>query len=122
MRTVLSFLRSRAVLLLGLVALGATQTGCAHTVWMEPSVVVQARVGGPVHGPAYGTGYGHVYGPPPVVVASAPIWMPPPPAVVIAPRVLMPAPVHGSWGWRREHHGRGQGHWHGHGHGHGDWR
>ena len=105
MQTVLSFLRARAVLLLGLVALGGTQTGCAHTVWMEPSVVVQARVGGPVYGP--------VYGPPPVVVAQAPVWMPPP--VVMAPRVIMPAPVYRP-GWRGERRG------HGHGHGHEGWR
>ena len=109
MQTVLSFLRSRAVQCLGLIALGATQAGCAHTVWAEPSVVVQARVGGPV--------YGTVYGAAPVVVSPAPVWMPPPPQVVMAPRVIMPAPVYrpGGWGERR-------GHGHGHGHGHGGWR
>ena len=78
MTTALTFLRSRAAVLLSLAALGLAQTGCAHPVWVEPSV--QVRVGGPVYGPVYGPGpgvvqgsvYGSVYSTPPVVVATAP--------------------------------------------------
>jgi len=54
MRTVLSLLRPRAVWLLGLAALGVAQAGCAQPVWIEPSVVLQARIGGPAYGPMYG--------------------------------------------------------------------
>ena len=114
MRPLLTFLRSRAALLLGLATLGLVQTGCAHPVWVEPSV--QVRVGGPVYRQVYGTSpgvvYGPVYAPPPVVVATAPVWGPPP--VVVPPRVWVPAPMYRP-GW-------GHGGWHGHRHGHGDWR
>jgi len=76
MRTVLSLLRPRAVWLLGLAALGVAQAGCAQPVWIEPSVVLQARIGGPAYGPMYGRG---------VVVAPPQVWMPPPPPMVMAP-------------------------------------
>ena len=118
MKTALTFLHSRAAVLLSLAALGLAQTGCAHPVWVEPSV--QMRVGGPVYGPVYGPSpsvvhgsvYGSVYSAPPVVVATAPVWGPP--AVIVPPRVVLPAPVHRP-GW-----GHGQRGWHGHRHG--DWR
>jgi hypothetical protein len=107
MQAFLSLLRSRALSLSGLVALGLAQTACAHPVWVEPSVVVHARVGGPVHGTVYGT----VYGPAPVVVAPPAIWMPP--SVVVPARVYMPAPAPiYRYGHRSEH--RGHGHKHGH--------
>lgn len=113
MRTVFSFLRSRAGLLLGIMAMGVTQVGCAHSVWMEPSVVVQARVGGPVYGP--------VYAGPPVVVAPAPVWVHPAP-IFMPPRVVVPGPIH-HHGWRGERKGFPHDH-RGHGgrHGHRDWR
>ena len=75
MKTILSLLRTRAAVLLGLAGLALSQTGCAHPVVMEPSVVVRGRLGGPVYGAV-------TYGPPPV-------WLPPPPPVVMAPRVVV---------------------------------
>ena len=122
MKTALTFLRSRAAVLLSLAALGLAQTGCAHPVWVEPSV--QVRVGGPVYGQVYGpvyrpgpgavygSVYGSVYSAPPVVVATAPVWGPP--TVMVPPRVVVPAPVYRP-GW-----GHGQRGWQGHRHG--DWR
>ena len=121
MRPVLTFLRSRAALLLGLATLGLVQTGCAHPVWVEPSV--QVRVGGPVYGQVYGqvygtspgVVYGSIYSPP--VVATGPLWGP---GLVAPPRVAVPAPLYRP-GW-------GYGGWHGHRHfqqhgkRHGDWR
>ena len=132
MKTALTFLRTRAAVLLSLAALGLSQTGCAHPVWVEPSV--QVRVGGPVYGPVYGPApaavygqvYGSVYSTPPVVVATAPVWRPP--AVVIPPRVVVPAPVYRpGWGHGRGYGGgygggRGDGYGGWHGHRHGDWR
>ena len=123
MRQALLILRTRVALLLGLATLGLVQTGCAHPVWVEPSV--QVRVGGPVYGQVYGqvygTGHGVVYGSvyaSPPVVATGPGWGPT--VVVPPPRVLVPAPLYRP-GW-------GPGGWHGHrhfqqhGHRHGDWR
>ena len=121
MRQALSILRTRAALLLGLAALGLVQTGCAHPVWVEPSV--QVRMDGPVYGQVYGTSpgvvfggaYGSVYGSvysPPVVVPAAPAWGA---SVLIVPRVVVPEPVHRpGWGHR--------GGWHPRGHHHGHWR
>ena len=104
MKTVLSLIRTRSALLAGVCGLALMQTACAHQV-MEPSVVVQTRLGGPV----YGTVVAPVYGPPPVVMAPQPVYMAPPP-VVVAP-----------WGWGAQsyrpahpHH-----HWHGQGLDHG---
>ena len=118
MPTVLSLVRSRALWLLGLVGLGLSQTGCAQPVWIEPSVAVQARIGGPVYGPAM-----PMYGPPPVVVTAAPVWGGMPAPVYMPPRVVVPAPVYrpGWWGGYHGHHheyGRGE---YGRG-GHGGWR
>lgn len=114
MQTVLSLLRTRAVWLLGMTGLGLAQTGCAHPVWVEPSVAVHARVGGPVYGPAV-----PMYGPSAVVVTQAPVWGGVhAPAYMPPPRVVVPAPVYrpGWWGGHHEHR-------HGHGHrGHGGWR
>ena len=124
MRTILSYLPARALWLLGLLGLGLAQTGCAQPIWVEPSVVVQARVGGPVYGPAM-----PMYGPSAVVVAQAPVWGGMPAPVYVPPRVVMPAPVYrpGWWGGYPGHHhhehdrgeyGRGE---YGRG-GHGGWR
>jgi hypothetical protein len=75
-------------------ALGLAQVGCAHPVFVEPSVVVHSRVGQfPVHaqigfpGPV-------IYAPPPRVIYAPP----PPPRVVYVPRVYAPAHV-----WRHGH-------------------
>ena len=105
MRSLLSLIRTRTLALLGACGLTLTQVACAHPLVVEPSVVVQARIGGPV----YGSVYAPLYGAPPVVVAPAPVWMAPPPPVVLAPSAWMP-PVH-------RHHGHG--HWHGQGLDHG---
>lgn len=115
MRNTLTVLRSRVALALGLLTLALSQAGCAHPVWVEPSVVVQARVGGPVYGAPVGAVHGGLYAPPPVVVVpAAPLWMPPPPWVM-APRMLPPrAMPHGRPGWRGEHHGHERGHGWGH--------
>jgi hypothetical protein len=115
MKTLLSLLRTRAAGWLGLAALALSQAGCAHPVVMEPSVVVQGRIGGPVYGSVV---LGPtVYGPPPVVVGPPPLWLPPPPPVVMAPRVLSPYPVYPAYPpqayarpWRGERHGHGHGH------------
>lgn len=121
MKTILSLLRTRAAVLLGLAGLALSQTGCAHPVVMEPSVVVRGRLGGPVYGAV-------TYGPPPVVYSPAPVWLPPPPPVVMAPRVVVPAypayaPAYANAyarpGWRGAYHER---HEHrGHGWGHRGW-
>jgi len=106
MKTLLSMLRTRAAWWLGLAALALSQAGCAHPVVMEPSVVVQGRLGGPVYGSV-------TYGPPPVVYSPAPVWLPPPPPVLMAPRVVVPsypvyAPAYASGyarpAWRGGHH------------------
>ena len=103
MQTVLSLLRSRAAWLLFLAGLGLTQAGCAHPVWVEPSVGVHAHMGGPV----YGSIHAPVYVPPPVMVSPPPVWAAPAP-VRIAPRHWGPPGHH--------HHHRGR---HGHGERHG---
>lgn len=104
MRNLLLTWRARVAAMVGVVGLALAQTGCAHPVVAEPTVVVQARLGGPV----YGSIYAPVYGPPPVLVAPPPVWMPPPPPVVMAPRMMVPPPAY----YPPRHH-----HWHGHGHG-----
>ncbi|WP_374354384.1 hypothetical protein [Limnohabitans sp.] len=96
-------IRSRAAALAGVCGLALMQAACAHPVMVEPAVVVQARVGGPV----YGSVYAPLYSPPPVVVAPQPLWVAPPPPVVVQPRV---------WGPPGRHHHRG---WHGQGFNHG---
>lgn len=99
MRPLLSLIRSRTAAVLGVCGLALMQAACAHPVMVEPSVVVQARLGGPV----YGSVYAPLYGPPPVVVAPQPMWVGPPP-LVVSPRAWVP-PGH------RHHHHR----WHGQG-------
>lgn len=76
---------SRSWALLGLLGLALVQVGCAHPVFVEPSVSVHSRIG---HAPVYG----HVgvpgpvyYGPPRVIYAP-----PPPPRVIYVPRVHVP--------------------------------
>ncbi|MBP8149386.1 MAG: hypothetical protein KAY21_06675 [Limnohabitans sp.] len=99
---------ARRAWLLGSLALGLTQVGCAHPVVMEPSVVFSSSIG---HGQVYGQMgvpgaviYGpprDIYAPPRVIYAP-----PPPPRVIFPPRVYHPAPVlrHGhdrQWGHDR---------------------
>jgi hypothetical protein len=86
---------SRPLALLGLLGLALMQGGCAHPVFVEPSVSVHSRIG---HAPVYG----HVgvpgpvyYGPPRVIHAPPPpprvIYVPPPPPrVVVVPQVHVP--------------------------------
>jgi hypothetical protein len=86
----------RKAALLGSLALGLSQVGCAHPVVMEPSVVFSSQIG---HAPVYaqvGVPGPVIYGPPRVIYAPPP----PPPRVVYAPPMYRPVP-----GW-------------GHGHGH----
>lgn len=100
MRNVLSLIRSRTAALLAACGLAMLQAACAHPVMGEPTVVVHARVGGPVHGAIYAP----LYSPPPVVLAPQPLWVAPPP-VFVQPRMWVP-PGH------RHHHGRkGHGHY-----------
>jgi hypothetical protein len=86
---------SRPLALFGLLGLALMQGGCAHPVFVEPSVSVHSRIG---HAPVYG----HVgvpgpvyYGPPRVIHAPPPpprvIYVPPPPPrVVVVPQVHVP--------------------------------
>ncbi len=76
---------SRPLALLGLLGLGLLQGGCAHPVFVEPSVRVHSGIG---HAPVYS----HVgvpgpvyYGPPRVIHVP-----PPPPRVVVVPQVHVP--------------------------------
>jgi len=94
---------ARALALLGLLGLGFVQVGCAHSVVVEPSVVIHSRVGHvPVYAQVGAPGQVVVLPPPRVIYA-------PPPRVVYVPRV--DAPVYG-WGhgplhgWARGHDGR----------------
>ena len=108
---------ARKAMLLGALALGLAQVGCAHPVVMEPSVVISSRIGqAPI--------YAQVGIPAPVMV------MPPPRVIYAPPQVVYAPPMHWSApAWGRGHdHGRrwGPGRWDHHpGHGHGDrggWR
>ncbi|MBM3386606.1 MAG: hypothetical protein FJY36_02920 [Betaproteobacteria bacterium] len=106
MRPVLTLMRSRVAAWLGVCGLVLMQAACAHPVVLEPSVVVQGRIGGPVYGEVHA---GPMYGSAPVLVAPPPVVLPPRtvwlrPAVV-APRAWLPP------GHHRHHHHR----WHGHG-------
>ena len=111
MRSFVSFVRSRTVWLLGVCGLALVQTACAHSVAVQPAVVVQARLGGPV----YGSIYAPLYGAPPVMVAPPhPVWVAPPP-------VVMP---YGAWvppghRFHHRHGGRHDGHGWGRRDGHG---
>ena len=92
---------SRAIARLGLLGLGLTQVGCAHSV-VEPYVSVHSRIG---HFPVYtqiGVPGPAIYSPPPRVIYA------PPPRVLYSPRVFVP--VHGwehgherRWGHERRH-------------------
>lgn len=93
-----SAFRSRVLGLLGLCGLALGQTACAHPVAVEPSVVVHARLGGPVYGSVHVPIVGPVYGPPPVLIV-------PPPRVIHAPPRAWVPPGH-------RHHGHGHGRWH----------
>ena len=82
---------SRAIALLGLLGLGLTQVGCAHSV-VEPSVSVHSRIG---HFPVYsqvGVPGSVYYGPQPRVIYAPP---PPPHAVRGAMRSRPPIPIPG---------------------------
>ena len=98
MPSVLSFVRTRTAMLAGVCGLALMQAACAHPVMVEPSVVVQARLGGPV----YGSVYAPIYGPAPVVVAPQPMWVAPPP-MGVAPWGMVPP------GHRHHHRWHGQG-------------
>ena len=75
---------SRPLALLGLLGLALVQVGCAHPVFVEPSVSVHSRIG---HAPVYG----HVGVPGPVYYAPPRvIYAPPPPRVVVVPRGHVP--------------------------------
>ncbi len=101
---------SRPLTMLGLLGLALVQAGCAHPVFVEPSVSVHSRIG---HVPVYGqVGVpGPVYYAPPRVIHVPPppprvIYVPPPPPrVVFAPRALPPAQI---WdhGHNRGHRGQ----------------
>jgi hypothetical protein len=73
---------SRSLAWLALLGLGLMQGGCAHPVFVEPSVSVHSRIG---HAPVYG----HVGVPGPVYYAPPRvIYAPPPPLrVVVVPQV-----------------------------------
>lgn len=87
---------SRKALLLGSLMLGLTQVGCAHPIFMEPSVVVHSRLG---HFPIQA----QIGGPGQVLVAPPPrvIYLPPPPQVIYVPQIYRQAP-----GWHHGHNGR----------------
>ncbi len=80
---------SRAAALAGVCALALTQAACAHPVVVEPSVVVQARLDGPVYGSIYAPPYG-----------ASPVWVAPAPLVV----------PYGAWAppGHRHRHGHGR--------------
>lgn len=81
---------SRRFVLLGGMALGLTQVGCAHPLVVEPSVTVSSRIG---HFPVYG----QVGLPAHTVLMPAPhsIYAPPPRVIYAPPPVYRSAPV---WG------------------------
>lgn len=101
--------------LLGCLALGLTQVGCAHPVMVEPSVAISSHIG-------YPSVYAQVQVPGPMVVMPSPraIYMPPPPPRVVyaqpmyAPQIYRSAPV---WGYGGRHESRDWRYRQGHGHG-----
>lgn len=112
---------ARKGLLMCSLLLGLAQAGCAHPVFVEPSVLVHSRFGlVEVH--AQTGGRQVIHAPPPRVIYLPP----PPPLVVYVPQIHRPAPV-----WHHGHKGRhernDQGRWgrrddrRSHG-GHDDWR
>lgn len=91
----------RKALLMFTLVLGLTQAGCAHSVFVEPSVVVHSRVGHfPVHAQIGLPGH-VIYAPPPRV-----IYAPPPlTRVVVVPYAFEPVVGRG-----HGHDGRQKGH------------
>ena len=109
---------SRAMALCGLLGLGFAQAGCAHSVAVEPSVVIHSRIG---HFPVYaqvGVPGPVIYHHPPRVIYAPP----PPPRVVYVPQAHGPAYSWGHgherrrWGHERRHAQRDDGR-----QGRGDW-
>lgn len=102
MTSVIQPFLTRAMALCACLGLGFVQTGCAHDVWVEPSVVVHSRMGHvPGHFPGHFSVQAQVGIPGAVVFAPAPqvFYAPaPPPRVVYLPQVI--APVH-VWGHDR---------------------
>jgi hypothetical protein len=103
---------SRSWAWLGLLGLGLMQGGCAHPVFVEPSVSVHSRIG---HAPVYGhVGVpGPVYYAPPRVIYAPPRVIyapPPPPRVVYVPHVHVPHghPPAQIWGHGHDRGHRGQ--------------
>lgn len=102
---------SRRLALLGLLGLGLIQAGCAHPVYVEPSVSVHTRIGHlPVHAQV-GLPGPVIYAPPPRVIYLPP----PPPRVVYVPQVHVPRvhiprvhPPSHSWGDRHDRGHRDQ--------------
>ena len=101
--------------------LGLAQAGCAHPVFVEPSVMVHSRFGlVEVHAQTGGSQV--IHAPPPRVIYLPP----PPPLVVYVPPIYRPAPA-----WHHGHNGHedrsDRGRWgrhndrRSHG-GHDDWR
>jgi hypothetical protein len=98
---------SRALGLVGLLALGLVQGGCAHPVFVEPSVTVHSRIGHfPVHAQVGLPGQ-VIYAPPPRVIYAPS----PPPRVVYVPRAVASVDGWGHgherrWGQERRHQQR----------------
>jgi hypothetical protein len=112
MTSVFKHFVTRAMGLCTLLVMGFVQTGCAHEVFVEPSVVVHSRMGHmPSHFPGHFSVQAQVGIPGAVVFASPPqvIYVPaPPPARVL---YLPPgmAPVHaGGHGHGHDRHRRVQ--------------
>lgn len=98
---------SRPLALLGLLGLALMQGGCAHPVYVEPSVSVHSRIG---HFPMYaqvGVPGPVIYAPPRVIYAPPRvIYAPPlPPRVVHVPQAHPPAQI---WGHGHDRGHRGQ--------------
>ena len=108
---------SKAACVLGLLGAAFAQTGCAHPMMVQPSVVIQPQLGYP---PVYGRQQVYVqpYASAPVVVMPRVV-----PQVVYSPPVYRP--VYGYGYGFGGHHGWGHGgrEWHGGREGHdGGWR
>ena len=112
---------SKAACLLGLFGAAFAQTGCAHPMLVQPSVMIQPQVGYPqVYGQqqVYPQVYGQPYGAASMVVMPRMA-----PQVVYSPPVYRPVYGYGFGGYRGYGHGGHEGH-EGHGGfgGHGGWR
>ena len=90
----------RRAWLLGGLALGLSQVGCAHPVVMEPSVVVSSQIG-------RASVYAQMDMPSPVIYGQPRvIYAPPPLRVIYAPPMYRPAP---GWGHGHDRHEGGYG-------------